>query len=139
MNLAIGFSTVNWLAVIVATVSAFLLAGAWYSPLLFGRFLRGSFFDDELTTNKARNIGWIFVSVFVLLWAAAAFLAGLLGPDASTREGRDVGFGVGLLFAFPAFGIATLFEGRPARCMLISGPFFILCYGVMGTIIAAWP
>lgn len=29
--------TINWLAVLVAGISAFILGGVWYSPALFGK------------------------------------------------------------------------------------------------------
>ena len=29
-------STINWLAILVAAISAFVVGGIWYSPLMFG-------------------------------------------------------------------------------------------------------
>ena len=39
---------VNWLAVLAAAISAFLLGGLWYSPALFGKaWQRGAGLTDE--------------------------------------------------------------------------------------------
>ena len=41
-------STINWLAVIVAALSMFLLGGLWYSPALFYRqWLQANGFTEE--------------------------------------------------------------------------------------------
>ncbi|HNI11929.1 MAG TPA: DUF1761 family protein, partial [bacterium] len=34
--MASAFNSLNWLAIIVASISAFVLGGIWYSPLMFG-------------------------------------------------------------------------------------------------------
>jgi hypothetical protein len=36
MGFAFNFSAINWLAVVVATVTAFVIGWIYYSPILFG-------------------------------------------------------------------------------------------------------
>ena len=137
MNVGLDFTTINWLAVITATVSAFLLGGVWYSPAMCGRFLPQLMAGVESRTGTSRNIAAIFVAAFILLWASAAFLAGLLGPVATAREGMDVGLAIGLFFVFPPLAIAAIFGSHPVRMVFITGGYFVVCFGVMGLILGA--
>lgn len=136
MELAINFSNINWLAVMVATVLGFLLGGCWYSPILFGRFLPNLYTNVE--SRAERNLSSIFVLSFALLWFSASFLAGLLGTSASTSDGIYVGLAIGLFFVFPAQAIAAVFGARPIPIVFINGGYFILCFAAMGAIIGTW-
>lgn len=54
------FSKINYLAVLVAAISTFLIGGLWYSPLLFGKAWMNAngFSEAELQTfSKARMFG----------------------------------------------------------------------------------
>ena len=137
MNISMDFMAVNWMAVLAATVAGFVLGGLWYSPMLFGRLMPQMMAAVESRTGESRNIAAIFVAAFALLWAAASFLAGLLGPAASAREGMDLGLGIGLLFVFPPLAISTIFGSRPVRMIFITGGYFVVCYGLMGLILGA--
>ena len=138
MDIGMDFTSVNWMAVLAAALAGFLLGGAWYSPILFGRFMPQMMAAVESRTGTSRNIAGTFVAAFALLWASASFLAGLLGPTANAREGMDLGFGIGLLFVFPPLAISTMFGSRPVRMIFITGGYFIVCYGLMGLILGAW-
>ena len=78
------FSKINYLAVLVAALSTFLLGGLWYSPMLFGKaWMRtNKFTDADLQTfSKARMFGWSFVFSLVMALNLAMFLA---GPDTNS-------------------------------------------------------
>jgi Protein of unknown function (DUF1761) len=50
---------VNWLAVIAAALSSFLLGGLWYSPAVFGRaWMRENILSEEQL--KQGEMGKIF-------------------------------------------------------------------------------
>lgn len=138
MEIGINFASINWLAVMVATLAGFMLGGAWYSPLLCGRFLPGLMENLETRTGQSRNIPAIFSLSFAMLWLAASFLAGLLGAEAGPREGFDVGLAIGLFFVFPAHTIAAIFGARPTRIVFINGAYFMALFAAMGAILGAW-
>ena len=138
MDVNLDFITVNWLTVLAATTVGFVLGGGWYSPLLFGRFLPKLMSDVESRTGSSRNIAVIFVTAFAMLWVSAAFLAGLLGPGASARDGLDIGLAIGLFYVVPALTIAAMFGSRPVRMIFIAGGYFIVCFGVMGLMLGTW-
>ncbi len=73
-----NFSLINWLAVLVAGLSAFVVGGIWYSRPLFGNawMVDSNLTEDQIKQgNKGRIFG--FTAVFSLLMAVnlAMFLA----------------------------------------------------------------
>ena len=70
---------VNYIAVVAAAVSAFVLGGLWYSPLLFARsWIRHSGQSEE--TLKSGSPAMIFGGAFLLSLIAAFVFAMFLGP-----------------------------------------------------------
>lgn len=130
-------SLINWLAVIVAALSAFLVGGIWYSPALFANAWMT---DSKLTTDelkagsKLRSFG--MTAVFSLIMAAnlAAFLA-----DAKTdlAWGTTAGFLAGI-WTFSAIAIHSLFELKSWRLIFINGGYSLVSLTLMGAILGAW-
>ena len=54
MDMASAFNSLNWLAIIVASISAFVLGGIWYSPLMFGNAWR----SEERRVGKECRSRW---------------------------------------------------------------------------------
>jgi hypothetical protein len=132
-----NLSLINWLAVIVAGLSAFAVGGIWYSRPLFGN---AWMVDSNLTEEqiKSGNKGKIFgfTAIFSLLMAVnlAMFLA-----DAKTdlAWGATAGFLAGI-WTFCAIAIHSLFELKSWRHIFINGGYSIVSLTLMGTIIGAW-
>ena len=71
-------STINWLAVLVAGISAFVLGGVWYSPALFGRAWMNEnkmTVEDVKKGNAAKIYGWSFILSLIISANLAMFLA----------------------------------------------------------------
>jgi hypothetical protein len=129
--------TPNWIAVLVAGISAFVLGGAWYSPALFGKAWMK---ENNLTEEKIRsgNKAKIFGLALVLTLIMSVNLAMYLNSP-------DINFRLGLLYGllsgvWVACGIAVigLFEHKSARYIFINGGYWLLALGLMGAIIGAW-
>lgn len=142
MDFSNSFANVNWLVVMGAATMGFVLGGCWYSPALFGRFLPDLMSDarhgGDSATGPTRYLAVIFTVSFALLWLAAAFLAGLLGPGATAREGIYIGLAIGLFFVIPAHAIAAMFGARPIQIVFINGAYFAVCLASMGAMLALW-
>lgn len=132
------FSSINYLAVLAAAVSTFVLGGLWYSPLLFGKaWMRAnSFTDADLQTfSKARMFGWSFFFALVMALNLAMFLA---GPTANVTWGMAAGGLAGLGWVAMAIAIIGVFENRSWTYILINGGYMTVAFVIMGAIIGAW-
>jgi hypothetical protein len=129
--------TPNWIAVLVAGISAFVLGGVWYSPALFGKAWMK---ENNLTEAqiKTGNKGKIFGISLLLTLVMSANLAMFLNAP-------NINFQLGLLYGLLAgvwvlCGIAmvALFELKTWRYILINGGYCLIALGLMGAILGAW-
>ena len=129
--------SLNYLAVIAAAVSAFVIGGLWYSPALFHRpWMKANGFSDADLAGG--NQGPIFGLAFVFALVMALNLAMFLNaPDTTLTWGATAG---ALTAIWVALGIGTvaLFERRPAAYTLINGGYWLVALVVMGAIIGGW-
>jgi hypothetical protein len=127
---------VNWLAVIAAALSMFVIGGLWYGPLFARPWQRAAGLSDEQL--KAANMPLIFGLAFVLSLLMAAnlafFVAGV--PDLGMVVGYSVAAGLG--WAALGLSIVALFERRPLAYHLINGGYLTLSFVVMGLILGLW-
>lgn len=129
--------SVNWFAVIVAALSMFVIGGAWYSPMLFGKpWQKAAGLSDE--TVKSGNSGLIFGLAFVLSLLMAANLAFFVSGVTDIAMG--IGYAVAAGLGWAAFGLSViaLFERRPLAYHLINGGYLTVAFAVMGFILAIW-
>jgi hypothetical protein len=137
MHLAQILAGVNWLAVLVATITAFILGALWYSKALFGNAWMQEVGLTEEAVNNA-NMVQTFGGTFVLQILAAIALSAFLGEGSNWLEGLHTGLWIGLFWVATAYGVTYLFEQRPLRLWLINAGYYVVLYVVMGTIIGAF-
>jgi len=128
---------INFPAVIVAAVAAFLVGGLWYSPLLFQKawMTANRFTDADVNAGgTGRIFGWSLVLCVVMALNLAAFLA---GPDTTVAWGATAGALTAGWIA-PGIAVVALFERRPLSYMLINGGYWLIAMTLMGTVIGAW-
>jgi len=138
MDMGTAFSTLNWWAIIVATIAAFALGGVWYSPLLFGKaWMKVTGLDEE--KQKQANMAKIFGGAFILTFIAAINLGMFLNdPKVDFAFGIAAGAATGIGWVAPAFGVVYLFEQRPTLQWFINAAYWVVTFIVMGGIIGAW-
>ena len=129
---------VNWLAVVVAALSTFVLGGLWYSPALFGRawMAENNLSEEELRKgNMAKIFGLSFVFSLLMSANLAMFLA---EPKTTASWGAAAGFLAG--FGWVALGVAiiALFERRSWRYIFIHTGYMTVAFVLMGLILGAW-
>lgn len=130
-------SLINWLAVVVAALSAFLVGGIWYSKALFANAWMT---DSKLTMDeiKSSSMGktFGFTAVFSLVMAAnlAMFLA---QPTTTAAWGAEAGLLAGV-WTFCAIAIHSLFELKSWRHIFINGGYSVVSLTLMGLILGAW-
>ena len=126
---------VNYLAVALAALSAFVLGGLWYS-VLFGKSWMALTGQSE-EKLKSGNPGIVFGGAFLLNLIAAFVLAMFIGPM-EIMFATLAGLAVGLCWVTASLGVNYLFERRPLGLWLINGGYFALQFTAMGAIIGAF-
>lgn len=138
---------INWLAVLVAGLSAFALGGIWYSPKLFGIAWMQ---DNNLTMEELRkgNFGKIYGWAAIFSLIASVNLAMFLAPSPAECTGvcaHNYGMAMSAvygalagLWVFCFVAIYGLFERKPWRLILINGGYGIVALALMGAIIGVW-
>ena len=131
-------ANINYLAVVAAAVSTFVLGGLWYSPLLFGKaWMRANNFSetDVQTFSKARMFGWSIVFSLVMALNLAMFLA---APDTNASWGATAGALAGLGWVAMSIAIIGLFENKSWGYIAINGGYVTVAFTIMWLIIGAW-
>jgi hypothetical protein len=130
-------ANINYLAVLVAAVSNFILGGLWYSKALLGKpWMEAS----GMTEEKAReaNMLRVFGVAFVLELIAAFVLAIFMGSGSGLHFGALAGFHVGLFWVGGGLGVIYLFEQRPFKLWLVNAGYMTVAFTIMGAILGVW-
>lgn len=127
---------VNFIAVLVAALSSFLLGGLWYSKLLFGPAWQREAGDVRKPgdAHPARVFGLSFVFALV----AAFAYAWLMPPAASAGKAVCQGLVVGAGFVAASFGINYQFANRSTLMWLIDGGYHAVQFAIYGLILGLW-
>lgn len=127
-------ASVNLLAVFVAALSAFILGGVWYSPVMFVKpWMREVGLTEE--RRKSANMFIVMGGAFVFSLAAAYVLAIFLGPSPGLERGAGWGFAAGLFWVAGSIGMHYLFELRSMTLFLINGGYSLAQFTLYGTVL----
>lgn len=125
--------TFEWLPSLIAALSAFILGGLWYSPILFGKaWQKEAGLSDERL--KAANKGIIFGVSFILCLIAAVAFSMVIGPEASFFMALHSGIGIGLAWVATSFGVNYLFELRSLKLWLINAGYHTAQFTIYGLV-----
>ncbi|MEO9869549.1 DUF1761 domain-containing protein [Ekhidna sp.] len=136
MDLATALQNINWLSVIVAATSTFLIGGIWYGPL-FGKTWMQAFGYTEEDLKKRSAPKTFGLSLF-LAFIAALILEMFIGPDADIMFGSVAGFLAGIGWVATFLGILYLFEMQTMKVYLINAGYCVLSLTLMGFILGSW-
>lgn len=154
----------NFLAIVAAALSSFVVGFIWYNPKVFGTIWMNEIGMTNIKAKQA-NMFKIFglTFIFALLFASfiplitnheiGAFqLAGANEKDEALvafqkvhggqfrdfKHGALHGFIGGLFFALPIIGTNALFEQKSFKYILITAGYWIIVMTFMGAIICGW-
>ncbi|HKJ18552.1 MAG TPA: DUF1761 domain-containing protein [Xanthomonadales bacterium] len=124
---------IDWIAVLVSTVIAFVLGGLWYSPALFAKpWQQDTGLSDEQL--NAANKGKIFGGSFILILIGAIVFGAFVGPDPSLGLALGAGASVGITWVAFSFGVNYLFELKPIRLFFINGGYHAVQFILFGVV-----
>lgn len=136
MDFQQSLESLNYFAVLVAGLSAFVIGGVWYSVLFAKAWMEENGFDQEKLRNS--NMAKIFGGSFIFSLIISFVLALFLGPERNATMGALAGFMAGLFWVAAAMGITYLFERKSLRLFLINAGYHVVTFTIMGFILGIW-
>ena len=122
---------INLLAVITASIGAFLLGGLWYSPLLFEKQWRIALgVGDEMNNSSAIT----YITAFVLTFLSALVFHLFIGSKPSLLFALGAGLSAGVFWVSGSLWLSYVFEKRPAALYWINGGYHILQFTLYGLV-----
>lgn len=131
-------SALNWISILVAALSGFVLGSLWYGPALFQKpwmQLTGITKEQGAKANMVVTFG----GAYVLNVLGATGIALVLGEHHGWSSGLHAGAFAAFFFIATALGVIYLFEQRPLKLWLINAGYQVVNFAAMGTILGAWP
>lgn len=156
---------INFLALLVAAVSALVVGFIWYNPKVFGNaWMKAADMTEE--KMKGANMAKIFILALIFAFLLAlsimpmvihqmgafslaqgelgvqpsydAFVADYANEFRTFKHGAFHGVLAGLFVALPILGTNALFERKSAKYIFINTGYWVVTMGVMGAIICGW-
>ena len=127
----------NYWAILVAAISAFMVGGLWYSPLLLEPMWKrvNGFGADEPPAATPKIFAISFILSLVMSLNLAMFLN---DPKTTAAWGATAGFLAGFGWVLMGIGIVSQFERRPLGYVLVNGGYLTVALVIMGAILGAW-
>ncbi len=130
---------VNYVAVLLATLSTLVVGSVWYSPKVFGRIwmklakLKQSDMEKNATKPIIITIVVSLVSAFVL--AHVVYLSNRFFGNSFLQDSLMTSFWVWLGFNAARITTHDAFEGRPHQLTLLTVSHEFVTFMVMGAVI----
>jgi hypothetical protein len=134
----------NWLAVLVATLAAFVAGAVWFGPKTFfplwWKLMGKGPGEEPGTGNMVVLFGSTFVAALVEATAVASVIHFVAATDASfgSLQGGLTGLLLGIGLAAASSLSHRLFAGHGFRVWLIEVGSDVLNLTIMGLILGAW-
>jgi len=129
-------ASLNWLAILVATVAGFMIGGIWYGPLFGKAWMNalGKTEEDIQPSPAPFVISFVTAAITAIVLAALMPIAGVVGAV----NGALFGLAVGIGFIATAMASDAAFCGWPTALWAIQAGYRVTYSVVMGAILAAW-
>ncbi len=138
------FSNVNLLSVLAAGIATMILGFVWYSPALFAKpWMREMGYDlnDKAKLKEMQKSAGPTYGIAFLAGLVSAFMLGKIlsiTPIDTALYGMKLGFGVWLGFVATVRLTSALFMKSSMKLLAINTGYQLVCYLVMGAILAVW-
>ena len=125
----------NCTNVLVATLSAYVLGGLWYSPLLFMKPWTQSSHGDTNRFIHASTSPGTYLFTGLMNFMTASFLEYQLKDITCMIEGIRYSCIIGIFLIFTAYGSTYSFSGNDMRLLLIDSLYHIVKLITMAVIL----
>jgi hypothetical protein len=136
------FAGINYLAIVIAAVAAWIAGAAWYTALARPWMVALGKTPEEIEACKKQPMSvlpfiYAFVAAALMAWALAG-LIGHLGPGQVTlRNGVISGFFCWVGFVLTTMLVNNSFAQRSPKLLLIDGGYWLVVLVLMGAIVGA--
>lgn len=130
--------SLNWIAIIAATIIYFVLGGLWYSPLLFANAWMKQInktVDDFDKPNPTIYL-FSFILQFIAVISLGLFITAMAIDTA--LNGAIIGFGAGAGILYTLSGTTGLFSEISCKLHLIDNGYHVVGLTLSGLIIGWW-
>ncbi|MBI4092359.1 MAG: DUF1761 domain-containing protein [Candidatus Kerfeldbacteria bacterium] len=130
--------TLNYWAILVATVAAMIIGYVWYAMPVFGRAWMRLIGKQEadLKTGRGPAMGVMVVMAFVKSYILVHFVS---YANATTVTGGIVtGLWLWLGFVFTTIAATNVFAQRGWKLTFLDSGYHLVSLAVMGAILASW-
>ena len=138
MNFREIFESINFLAVLISALSAFIIGWLWYGPLFGKKWMELNGFTKENVQEGGLSMPVILIVNYVATALAALAIAMFIGAES------NAGFGIFAGVMIAVFWIGTsrlndvLYEKKPMGLFWINVSYYLVIYAIMGAILGAW-
>ncbi len=140
---------VNWLAIVVAAVAAFVIGFIWHGPLFgktWARLVGIDISPEAIAKFKAEGKGMTksyvltIVGSLITAYVLSHFItmAGNYFDEMSVGRGLSTAFCAWLAFVAPVTLSRVLWEGKTWKLWFINAGYYLVTFLVMGAILAGW-
>jgi len=132
---------INWLAILVAALTAFAAAAIWYTVFFGQSWLR----HHQVSPVRQLTLGSLPAVTFSLMLLAYAAMATvleilILALDIATPlDGAALGLLIGLGIAVFITLVENRLQKKSLFAFFIDGSFQVIVLTLMGAIVASWP
>jgi hypothetical protein len=133
---------VNWLAIVLATLSTMVVGSVWYARSVFGNtWIKLARLDTKKMADPKKAIGLTLVASFVTAYVLAhvAYLAHSFFGNSFLVDALETSLWVWLGFTACRVMTHDLFENRPLALTLMTVGHEFVTFLVMGLIIGLIP
>ncbi len=135
------YDGINWLAILVAAIVPMALGALWYSPMLFAKQwmkLIGKTEEEikKASSNPAAMYGVTFIATLVMAYIMDHLIHN--NGSATFFEGMRYGFALWLGFVVTTHLASVTFEFKPKGLYYINMAYNLVCFVLMGGILATW-
>lgn len=135
---------INYLAVLVAGISAIVIGGLWYGPVFGKQWMALAGISKEgMKSMKmsagAAMAGGAFVSLLMAyIFAHALIFAGAYTNTSGVSAGLMSAFCAWLGFILPVTAGSFLWEGKSWKLWALNAAYYLVSLLVMGAILSTW-
>ena len=132
-------ANINFLAILVAALSAFVIGWLWYGPLFGKQWMKlNGFTEEQLKEGGGLSMPVIMLVNYVATALAAFAIAMFIGVESDMSFGIFAGFMIALFWVGTSRLNDVLYERKPFGLFLINVGYNLVIYVIMGAILGVW-